>query len=254
MVFDLIRAALEGLFDLMVDGLLLVPFWLVAIAIGAVAGRVLGWKAGLATAAGLALCRVMGLWGATVETTCLVLISVLLAVVVGVPVGVLAGYSPRLTRFLDPVLDLIQTLPPYIYLLPAIAFLGYGPATAIVATFVVALPPVIRLSAHGFRMTPVEFVELGQATGAKPVDAFLKIRVPFALPSVMAGINQSLMMAFGMVVIAGIVGSGGLGETIYGAVRKLDIALSVNAAIAIVILTIIIDRISQAASSNGGKP
>lgn len=252
-VFDLIRAALEGLFDLMVDGLLLVPFWLVAIAIGAVAGRVLGWKAGLATAAGLALCRVMGLWGATVETTCLVLISVLLAVVVGVPVGVLAGYSPRLTRFLDPVLDLIQTLPPYIYLLPAIAFLGYGPATAIVATFIVALPPVIRLSAHGFRMTPVEFIELGQATGAKPVDAFLKIRVPFALPSVMAGINQSLMMAFGMVVIAGIVGSGGLGETIYGAVRKLDIALSVNAAIAIVILTIIIDRISQAASSNGGK-
>ena len=130
-----------------------------------------------------------------------------------------------------------------------LAFLGYGPATAIVATFVVALPPVIRLSAHGFRMTPVEFAELGQATGAKPVDAFLKIRVPFALPSVMAGINQSLMMAFGMVVIAGIVGSGGLGETIYGAVRKLDIALSVNAAIAIVILTIIIDRISQAQQS-----
>jgi len=253
-VFDLIRTALEGVFDLMIDSLLLVPFWLVAIAFGAVAGRVLGWKAGFATAAGLALCRVMGLWGATVETACLVLISVLLAVVVGVPVGVFAGYSPRLTRFLDPVLDLIQTLPPYIYLLPAIAFLGYGPATAIVATFVVALPPVIRLSAHGFRMTPVEFIELGHATGAKPVDAFLKIRVPFALPSVMAGINQSLMMAFGMVVIAGIVGSGGLGETIYGAVRKLDIALSVNAAIAIVILTIIIDRISQAASSNGAKP
>ena len=254
LVFDLIRAALEGVFKLMVDGLLLVPFWLVTIAIATVAIRALGWKAGLATAAGLALCRMMGLWGATVETACLVLISVFLAALVGVPVGVLAGYSPRLTRFLDPVLDLIQTLPPYIYLLPSIAFLGYGPATAIVATFVVALPPVIRLSAHGFRMTPSEFIELGAATGAKPADAFLKIRVPFALPSVMVGINQSLMMAFGMVVIAGIVGSGGLGETIYGAVRKLDIALSVNAAIAIVILTIIIDRISQAASSKGGKP
>lgn len=253
-VFDLIRAALEGMFDLMVDGLLLVPFWLVAVAFGAVAARVLGCKAGVATAAGLALCRAMGLWGATVETACLVLISVLLAVAVGVPTGVVAGYSPRLTRVMEPVLDLIQTLPPYIYLLPAIAFLGYGPATAIVATFIVALPPVIRLSAHGFRMTPVEFIELGQATGAKPLDAFLKISVPFALPSVMAGINQSLMMAFGMVVIAGIVGSGGLGETIYGAVRKLDIALSVNAAIAIVILTIIIDRISQVASGTGDKP
>lgn len=254
-VFDMIRATLEGVYDVSVGGLLSVPFWLLAVAVGAVAARSLGWKAGLATAAALAFCRLMGLWGAMVETTCLVLISVLLAVIVGVPVGITAGYSKRLTRVLEPVLDLIQTLPPYIYLLPAIAFLGYGPATAIVATFIVAVPPVIRLSAHGFRMTPVEFIELGQATGAKPVDAFLKIRVPFALPSVMAGINQSLMMAFGMVVIAGIVGSGGLGETIYGAVRKLDIALSVDAAIAIVILTIIIDRISQSAAvSKGGNP
>ena len=251
--FDLVRGALEGLFDLMVDGLIFVPFWLVAIAFGGIATRSLGWKAGLASAAALAFCRVMGLWTATVETMCLVLISVVLAVIIGVPVGVVAGYSRRLTRILEPMLDLIQTLPPYIYLLPAITFLGYGPATAIVATFIVAVPPVVRLSAHGFRMTPIEFIELGQATGARPLDAFLKIRVPFALPSVMAGINQSLMMAFGMVVIAGIVGSGGLGETIYGAVRKLDIALSVNAAIAIVILTIIIDRISQSAgNSNGG--
>jgi glycine betaine/proline transport system permease protein len=253
-VFDLIRAALEGAFDGLTDGILFLPFWLTALLIGALAARSLGWKAGVAATLGLCFCRVMGLWGVTVETMCLVIVSVILAVLVGVPMGIWAGYSRRLTRIVDPLLDLIQTLPPYIYLLPAIAFLGYGPATAIAATFIISLPPVIRLCSHGFRMTPVEFVELGEATGAKPLDAFLKIRVPFALPSIMAGINQSLMMAFGMVVIAGIVGSGGLGETIYGAVRKLDIALSVNAAIAIVILTIIIDRISQAAGSrDGGK-
>lgn len=250
LVFDLIRAALEGSFDALTGGLLVLPFWIVAAAAGLFSARSLGWKAGIAAALGFALCRAMGLWTATLETMCLVLIAVLLAVLTGVPLGILAGYSPRLTRLLDPVLDLIQTLPPYIYLLPAIAFLGYGPATAIVATFIVAVPPVIRLTAHGFRMTPVEFVELGAATGATPFDAFVKIRIPFALPGVMAGINQSLMMAFGMVVIAGIVGSGGLGETIYGAVRKLDIALSVNAAIAIVILTIIIDRLSQTAGRN----
>jgi len=244
-VFDLLRAALEGAFDGLLAGLLLLPFWVLAGAVGLLAARSLGWKAGVAAGLGLALCQAIGLWPETLETLSLVIISVLLAVLVGVPLGVAAGYSPRLTRVLDPVLDLIQTLPPYIYLLPAIAFLGYGPATAIVATFIVAAPPVVRLSALGFRQTPVEFIELAAATGAKPLDAFLKIRVPFALPSVMAGINQSLMMAFGMVVIAGIVGSGGLGETIYGAIRKLDIALSVNAAIAIVILTIIIDRISQ---------
>lgn len=251
-VFDLARAVLEGAFDGLLATLLFAPFWVVALAVGLLAARSLGWKSGLAAGLGMALCRAIGLWPQTVETLCLVLISVLLAVLIGVPLGVWSGYSHRLTRVLDPVLDLIQTLPPYIYLLPAIAFLGYGPATAIVATFIVAAPPVIRLSALGFRQTPVEFIELGEATGAKPLDAFLKIRVPFALPSVMAGINQSLMMAFGMVVIAGIVGSGGLGETIYGAIRKLDIALSVNAAIAIVVLTIIIDRISQSIGPQAG--
>lgn len=251
-VFDIARAVLEGAFDSVLAALLYLPFWAVAFAVGLVAARSLGWKSGIAACLGMVLCQFIGLWPETVETLCLVLISVALAILIGVPMGVLSGYSPRLTRVLDPVLDLIQTLPPYIYLLPAIAFLGYGPATAIVATFIVAAPPVIRLSALGFRQTPVEFVELGEATGAKPLDAFLKIRVPFALPSVMAGINQSLMMAFGMVVIAGIVGSGGLGETIYGAIRKLDIALSVNAAIAIVVLTIIIDRISQSISPTAG--
>lgn len=240
-VFDLTRAILKASFD----GLLLLPYWVVSIAISLLAARCLGWKFGLASAFGMAVCYAIGLETATIETLSLVIISVTLAVLVGVPVGVFSSYSMRLTKVLDPLLDLIQTLPPYIYLLPAIAFLGYGPATAIVATVIVATPPVIQLTALGFRQTPVEFLELAEATGAKPLDSFLKIRVPFALPSVMAGINQSLMMAFGMVVIAGIVGSGGLGKTVYGAIRKLDIALSVNAAIVIVILTIIIDRISQ---------
>ena len=109
------------------------------------------------------------------------------------------------------------------------------------------MPPAIRLTSLGIRMTPREFIELGQATGLTPWQMFTKIRLPFAIPSVMAGINQSLMMAFGMVVIAGIVGSGGLGETIYGAIRTLDIATSINAAIAIVILTMVLDRLTQSA-------
>lgn len=252
--FDIVRMGLDGMFDQLSAALLVLPFWVLALATGALATRRLGWASGLASGLGLALCQAIGLWSETIETLCLVIISVFLAVLAGVPLGVLSGYRPRLTRVVDPVLDLIQTLPPYIYLLPAIAFLGYGPATAIAATVIVAMPPVIRLSALGFRMTPVEFIELGEATGARPVDAFLKIRVPFALPSIMAGINQSLMMAFGMAVIAGIVGSGGLGKTIYGAIRKLDIALSVNAAIAIVILTIIIDRITQSVGKRDGEP
>lgn len=252
LVFDLARLALEGSFDGLSAGLLALPFWAVAALVAALAWRAIGWRAALASGLGLVLCQAIGLWQETIETMCLVLISVVLAVLTGVPLGVLSGYRRGVNRVIEPLLDLVQTLPPYIYLLPAIAFLGYGPATAIVATYIVALPPVIRLSALGFQMTPTEFLELGDAVGARPIDAFVKIRVPFAWPSIMAGINQSLMMAFGMVVIAGIVGSGGLGETIYGAIRKLDIALSVDAAIAIVVLTMIIDRISQAAGPRQG--
>ena len=168
-----------------------------------------------------------------------------LALVIAIPLGVLAGFLPRLDRVVEPVLDLIQTLPPYIYLLPAIALLGFGPATALAATLIVAMPPAIRLTSLGIRRTPLHFVELGQATGMTPTQMFWKIRLPFALPSIMAGINQSLMMAFGMVVIAGIVGSGGLGQSIYESIRTLDIGKSIDAAIAIVILTIVIDRITQ---------
>jgi glycine betaine/proline transport system permease protein len=163
---------------------------------------------------------------------------------------VLAGLAPRFDRVVDPCLDLVQTMPPYIYLLPAIALLGYGPATALLATFIVALPPALRLTSLGIRMTPREFIELGEASGVTGWQMFYKIRLPFALPSIMAGVNQSLMMAFGMVVIAGIVGSGGLGESIYGAVRTLDIAKSINAAMAIVILTMILDRLAQSAAQS----
>jgi glycine betaine/proline transport system permease protein len=184
------------------------------------------------------------------ETLGLVVTATGLALIIGIPGGVVAGYLPALDRVVEPVLDLIQTMPPYIYLLPAIALLGYGPATALFATVVIAMPPAFRLSSLGIRMTPHQFVELGHASGMTPAQMFWKIRLPFAMPSVMAGINQSLMMAFGMVVIAGIVGSGGLGQTIYSAVRTLDIAKSIDAAIAIVILTIVLDRMTQSASAS----
>jgi glycine betaine/proline transport system permease protein len=185
------------------------------------------------------------------STLALVLTATALALAIGIPIGIAAGFFPALDRFMEPGLDLIQTLPPYIYLLPAIALLGYGPATALIATVIVAVPPAIRLTSLGIRMTPREFIELGEALGIRPAQMFFKIRLPFALPSIMAGINQSLMMAFGMVVIAGIVGSGGLGETIYGAIRTLDIATSINGAIAIVVLTMVLDRITQSAARLG---
>lgn len=195
----------------------------------------------------------MGLWSETMSTFALVLSATFLALLVALPIGILAGFNPRLNRIVEPVLDLIQTMPPYIYLLPAIALLGFGPATALAATLIVAMPPAIRLTALGISRTPAEFLELGKSLGMRRGQMFLKIRLPFAVPSIMAGINQTLMMAFGMVVIAGIVGSGGLGQTIYDAIRTLDIAKSIDAAIAIVILTMVIDRLTQSMAHKKGS-
>ncbi len=250
-LFDGLRAIFEGFYDAVLWLLRLAPWFAVALIFGLIAWRVVGRSAGVLTALGLAACWLMGLWEETTSTFALVLSSTVLALVLALPLGVLAGLLPRLDRFVEPILDLIQTLPPYIYLLPAIALLGFGPATALAATLIVAMPPALRLTSLGIRATPVNFIELGQASGMTPGQMFWKIRLPFALPSIMAGINQSLMMAFGMVVIAGIVGSGGLGESIYESIRTLDIGKSIDAAIAIVILTIVIDRITQSLVKSG---
>ncbi len=253
-LFDALRALLEGTYDGILWLLELLPFYGVAVVAALLGWRMVSRWFGLATGVALVFCALMGLWTETMATLALVLTATVLALVTGIPVGIAGGFLRGLDRVLEPVLDLIQTLPPYIYLLPAIALMGFGPATALVATFIVAMPPAIRLTALGIRRTPREFIELGEANGLTAWQMFTKIRLPFALPSIMAGINQSLMMAFGMVVIAGIVGSGGLGETIYGAVRTLDIATSINAAIAIVILTMLLDRLTQSAAAANKGP
>src|SRR5262245_20538302 len=244
-LFDWVRAVFEGFYDSILGLLEIAPWYVVAIVFGLLAWRLVNVSFGLLTAVGLAACWMMGLWPETMSTFALVFSATCLALILALPIGVLGGLLPRLDHFVEPILDLIQTMPPYIYLLPAIALLGFGPATALAATLIVAMPPAIRLTSLGIRMTPKEFVELGQATGMTNSQMFFKIRLPFALPSIMAGIIQSLMMAFGMVVIAGIVGSGGLGESIYKSIRTLDIGKSIDAAIAVVILTVVIDRLTQ---------
>ncbi|WNW10783.1 ABC transporter permease subunit [Pseudomonas sp. DTU_2021_1001937_2_SI_NGA_ILE_001] len=244
--FDAFNAGLKTLYQVTYWLFSAAPFYVVAVLIALLAWRLSrSARFAVGTALALCFCELMGLWPETMSTLALVLAATSLALAVGIPVGVAAGLIPALDRLTGPVLDLLQTLPPYIYLLPAIALLGYGAGTALVATFIVAVPPVLRLTALGVRMTPKPFLELGESNGTTGWQLFFKIRLPFALPSIMAGVNQSLMMAFGMVVIAGIVGSGGLGESIYGAIRTLDIAKSINASIAIVILTLILDRMTQ---------
>lgn len=244
-VFDFIEAVLNGFNNAILWVLNLPPFYVVVLVVALLGWRLVGLRFGIIAAAALFLCELMGLWSDTMSTLSLVIAATALALFVAIPAGILIGYVAALDRIAQPALNMLQTFPPYIYLLPAIALLGYGAATALAATFIVALAPAVRLTALGMRITPPEFIELGRASGIKPWQMFFKIRLPFAVPSIMTGVNQSLMMAFGMVVIAGIVGSGGLGETIYEAIRRLNIAQSIDAGIAIVVLAIILDRLSQ---------
>lgn len=248
--FGAIRFVLDGFYGAIAQVLAAPSFVVVAALTALVGWRVVGLRFGVVAALGLAVCAFMGLWPETMATLALVVTAAALALAIAIPLGILAGLKPRLNDVLQPLLDLIQTLPPYIYLLPAIALMGFGPATALAATVIVAIPPALRLTAHGIRLTPVHFLELGTATGSSSAQTFVKIRLPFAMPSIMAGVNQCLMVAFGMVVIAGIVGSGGLGTVIYDAVRTLDIGKSIDAGIAIVILTMILDRITEGAVKN----
>lgn len=253
--FDALRSVLDGLYNAVAQLLLAPPFVVIAVLTAVIGWRAVSLRFGVLAGLGLAACAFMGLWPETMATLALVMTATALALLIAIPLGILAGLRPRLNNALQPVLDLVQTLPPYIYLLPAIALMGFGPATALAATVIVAIPPALRLTAHGVGLTPVNFLELGTATGSSPGQTFVKIRLPFAMPSIMAGVNQCLMMAFGMVVIAGIVGSGGLGAAIYDAVRTLDIGKSIDAGIAIVILTMILDRITEGAvkDSRGGR-
>lgn len=248
-VFDTTRHGLEGFYN-GTNWLLAAPSLYLVVAVFVALGLwLVGLRFGLLAGLGLLACNVMGLWGVTMDTLALVIAATAIGLVIALPLGILAGYHPKLDKLAEPLLDMLQTLPPYIYLLPAIALMGYGPATSLVATVLVAIAPALRLTSLGIRMTPSEYIELGHASGIAPVQMFFKIRLPFAVPSIMAGVNQSLMMAFGMVVIAGIVGSGGLGQTIYEAIRTLDIAKSIDATIAIIILTMVLDRLTQSAGT-----
>ncbi|NIF29757.1 ABC transporter permease subunit [Pantoea sp. Tr-811] len=244
--FNAMSTAMDSAYGAINTLLMFAPWWAVVLVVALIGWRVVGLLFAATAVAGLWLCQAMGLWTETMATLTLVFSSTLLALLIAIPAGVVVGLSARWKHGAELVLDFIQTMPPYIFLLPGIALLGYGPATAIWATCLVAIPPALRLTAHGVFMTPVQYCELGSAVGMKTASQVMKIRLPFAIPSILAGINQSLMLSFGMVVIAGIAGSGGLGQTIYEAVRTLKIDLAVNAGIAIVILTIVLDRISQA--------
>jgi glycine betaine/proline transport system permease protein len=186
-----------------------------------------------------------GLWDKLMQTLALMLVATVLSVVLGVPLGIWASRSPWMRRVLLPVLDIMQTLPSFVYLIPVLMLFGLGKVPAILATIIYALPPLIRLTDLGIRHVDADVVEAARAFGTTRWQLLVNVQLPLARPSIMAGINQTTMMALSMVVIASMIGSRGLGEDVLAGIQTLDIGKGMQAGIAIVILAIVIDRISQ---------
>ncbi|MYC07602.1 MAG: ABC transporter permease subunit [Chloroflexi bacterium] len=187
----------------------------------------------------------MGLWENTIDTVALMLVSVAIAVAAGLPLGVIGARSQLADNIMRPILDAMQTMPSFVYLLPGILFFGLGSPAGIFATLIYAVPPVIRLTNLGIRQVDEEVVEAARSFGASPWQVLTKVQVPMAMPTIMAGINQTTMMALAMVTIASMVAAGGLGDNVLRALQKNQVGEGLISGAAIVFLAIIFDRLTQ---------
>ncbi|MEX1046142.1 MAG: ABC transporter permease subunit [Actinomycetota bacterium] len=219
----------------------------------AIAGLVAGWRMAVLTFAGVLAFGVLGVWEESLITLALVLVAVIIALIIGIPVGIWAGRRPRVERTLRPILDALQTIPAYSYLLPAVLLFGIGEAPALIATMAFALPPAIRLTALGIRNVPKTSLEVADAFGSTPRQSLRLVQVPLAKHSIMLGVNQTIMMALGLVVIAAFVGAGGLGQSVLDGLQRLNVGEALNGGIAIVVMAIVLDRVTTAWSRRDRK-
>ncbi|MET8295051.1 ABC transporter permease/substrate binding protein [Streptomyces sp. NPDC001272] len=245
-LFDAIGSVITGLHEA-IEAVLSAPAPLLFAGVLAVAAWWLrGLLAGLLAFAGLALVDSLGLWPEAMSTLSLVLVATLITLAIAVPLGLLAARSDRTSAVLRPALDFMQTMPAMVYLIPGVIFFGVGVVPGIIATIVFSLPPGVRMTELGIRQVDGELVEAAEAFGTSPRDILLRLQLPLALPTIMAGVNQVIMLGLSMVVIAGMVGGGGLGGAVYRAIGNVDIGLGFEAGVSIVILAMYLDRMTGA--------
>jgi len=244
-VFDLISVGIGGLVDLFQAILTGLPFWIVILLFALIAYRAGKWTMALFTFIGLLLIQNLGYWEHSMETLALVLTAALISVVIGIPTGIWCAKNESVQRVVTPLLDFMQTMPAFVYLIPAIFFFGLGKVPGVIASVIFAMPPTIRLTNLGIRQVPSDLIEASDAFGSTYWQKLTKVQLPIARTTMMAGINQSIMLALSMVVIASMIGAKGLGADVYRAVTQINIGQGFEAGLAIVILAILLDRITQ---------
>lgn len=245
-VFDAIAQVMGKPVDWLTTVLTGVPAGVVIAVFTAIAFVARRWGFAAFTLVAFALILGMDLWESTMETLAVVLFAALIAAAVGVPLGIWAARRRVVSVIVRPALDFMQTLPVFVYLIPAVFFFGVGVVPGVVATTIFAIPPAVRLTELGIRQVDREVVEAAHAFGAHPRQILREVQLPLALPSIMAGINQMIMLALSMVVVAGLAGAAGLGAVVVGAVTQLDVAAGFEGGLAVVLLAIFLDRLTAA--------
>ncbi len=242
------RAINEGVLTILVpiENLLLwIPWWLVLIAVTAAAWKILGRRLGIVTFVLLLVVDFLGMHDLAMQTLAIVVTSTLIALGFGMPLGILGAKNDRFDSAMRPILDSMQTMPSFVYLIPALMLFGLGKTPAVMATVIYAIPPLIRLTNLGIRQVDPEVVEAAKAFGSTSRQILVKVQLPMALPTIMAGVNQTIMMALAMVVIASMIGAKGIGIEVLNGIARLEPGRGLIGGIGIVIMAIIIDRITQ---------
>ncbi|MBZ9663787.1 ABC transporter permease [Pseudomonas chaetocerotis] len=243
--FDSIGKVVSGFSEGIEALLMLPPAWLLIAIFVALGLWRIGARFAVFTAVAFILIVMTGFWEQTVVTLGLTFSSTLISLLLGIPLGIWAAKSERVATIIRPILDFMQTMPAFVYLIPAAMLFGLGRVPGIIATVIFAMPPAVRLTSLGIRQVNKEIVEAGQSFGCTSRQLLFKVQLPNAMPSIMAGVNQTIMMALSMVIIASMVGAGGLGNDVLASIQRLDIGLGFESGMAVVLLAIILDRITE---------
>jgi glycine betaine/proline transport system permease protein len=250
--FDVLDAAIDLVVGSLEYVLLAPPALLMVAILGVIAFLLAGWRVALFTVLGLVFIISLDLWEAAMQTLALVLAATVVALIIGIPIGIIAAKSGAIEAAIRPILDIAQTMPAFVYLVPIVVILGIGPGPALIATVIFAMPPAVRLTMLGIQQVPKDTVEAAHAFGATPWQTLFKVELPLSLKTIMAGVNQVIMLSLSMVVIAGLAGAGGLGEPVVSGLSQLNTGLSFVGGVGIVVIAIMLDRITRALARQDG--
>ncbi len=259
-LFDAIRWPFDQLLGFLIDpstGIMLRLPWFVMVAlVGLIGWRLRNWKIGVGSALGLVLCGLLGdeFWQFTMQTLGMIIVAVVICVIVGIPLGILAAKRDGAWAVIRPVLDAMQTIHPFVYLIPIVFFFGTRTTPGVICAMIFALPPIVRLTNLGIRQVPADVVEAARAFGSKESTVLRDVQLPLARPAIMAGLNQTLLMALSMVVIVALIAGGGLGQLILRGVNTLNVSLAVSSGVAVLIIAVILDRLSETPASTEPGP